>query len=294
MLTKPRIAVAAVGIVATGCMPGHQSSPSATTNMATTSTKTTAVTPTPRPLKLQVREWYDAVQPYFAELDDAGQRMVAAARSEDLTDFGSACQQLHDAAANIQDHMPTPDPDLTKQVQGAISDFDAASHFCISGTQNLNMGELNDALPLLASAQTKMDTAMSILERDTGITPGPRTEPPTPTTQARLNVPPGADQQGFLDSYARCDPGTAPALMANTAKSLVVVCQTGPGSYYYRGVNRSDGQHIELANAVRYSYGFDVTNPADGTRYEMRPDVLKIVSPSGRVDTQPMTQYAMS
>ena len=144
-----RIAVAAVGIVATGWLSGHQSSPSATTNMATTSTKTMTVTPTPRPLKLQVREWYDAVQPYFAELDDAGQSMVAAARNEDLTDFGIACQQLHDAAANIQDHMPTPDPDLTMQVQGAISDFDAASHFCVSGPKTSMLGNSMMPFPCL-------------------------------------------------------------------------------------------------------------------------------------------------
>ena len=31
------------------------------------------------------------------------------------------------------------------------------------------------------------------------------------------------------------------------------------------------------------SGGFDVTNPADGTRYQVRPNVLNIISPGGHV-----------
>jgi len=79
--------------------------------------------------------------------------------------------------------------------------------------------------------------------------------------------------------------------MARTTKSLVVVCQAGPANYYYRAVRVSDGASIELANAVRTSGGFDVTNPADGTRREVRPTVLNIISPGGHVDSEPMVEY---
>ena len=132
--------------------------------------------------------------------------------------------------------------------------------------------------------------------------PGVVADPPTntqpattqPTTSTlRLSLP-GTDGQGFVESYARCDPGNPPALMAQTTKSLVVVCQAGPGNYYYRGVRVSDGASIELANAVRTSGGFDVTNPADGTRYQVRPTVLNIISPGGSVDSEPMVHYASS
>jgi hypothetical protein len=81
--------------------------------------------------------------------------------------------------------------------------------------------------------------------------------------------------------------------MARTTKSVLVVCQAGPGNFYYRGVRLSDGASIELANAVRSSGGWDVTNPADGTRYEIRPDSLTIAN--GRVsETEPMVQYVSS
>jgi hypothetical protein len=73
-----------------------------------------------------------------------------------------------------------------------------------------------------------------------------------------------------------------------------VVCQTGPGSFYYRGLRLSDGAGIELANAVHSSVGFDVTNPTDGTRYQIRPNVVNIVSPDGQVSSEPVLQYTSS
>jgi serine/threonine-protein kinase len=73
-----------------------------------------------------------------------------------------------------------------------------------------------------------------------------------------------------------------------------VVCRAGPGDFYYRGVRLSDSAGIELGNAVRSSGGFDVTNPTDGTRYQIRPDSLTIVPPDGQPVTEPMVQYATS
>jgi len=114
---------------------------------------------------------------------------------------------------------------------------------------------------------------------------------PIPGSTAHNPRLPGTDGQGFAESYARCNPGNPAALMARTTKSLVVVCQAGPANYYYRAVRVSDGASIELANAVRTSGGFDVTNPADGTRREVRPTVLNIISPGGHVDSEPMVEY---
>jgi serine/threonine protein kinase len=117
---------------------------------------------------------------------------------------------------------------------------------------------------------------------------------PTSST-SRINTLPGTDGLGFI-SYpgARCDRGNEPAALARTAKSVLVVCRTGAGSYYYRGVRLSDNAGIELANAVRSSGGFDVTNPTDGTRYQIRPNALTITQPDGQVFTEPMLEYASS
>jgi serine/threonine protein kinase len=127
-------------------------------------------------------------------------------------------------------------------------------------------------------------------------------EPSLPPSEASPNngtpglvTVPGTDRQGWI-SYpaARCDLGTQPAAMARTTQSVLVVCQIQPGSFYYRGVRLSDGASIELANAVRSSVGFDVTNPTDGTRYEIRPTSLTIAPPDGQASTEPVLEYSSS
>ena len=123
--------------------------------------------------------------------------------------------------------------------------------------------------------------------------PSPAALPGTTSTTPSLSGSvDGADALGFVGHTARCDPGNPPAAMLRTAKSLVVVCQSGPGSYLYRGERISDGAHIELGGAVRASGGFDVVNPANGVRYEIRPTMLTIFSGSHVDSAEPALQYA--
>jgi serine/threonine-protein kinase len=125
----------------------------------------------------------------------------------------------------------------------------------------------------------------------TAAPPAPSTTP-APKTPSLSNPVKGADGLGFVGETARCDPGNPPAAVVRTAKSLAVVCQNLSGSYYYRGERIRDGANIELSNAVRASDGFDVTNPVDGTLYEVRPERLRIIS-NGHVDSsEPVVQYA--
>jgi serine/threonine protein kinase len=117
----------------------------------------------------------------------------------------------------------------------------------------------------------------------------------TTTSQPRISGLTGTDGLGFIGyPAARCTAGSEPAAEVRTAQSLIVICQTGPGGFYYRGLRLSDGAGIELANAVRSSEGFDVTNPTDGTRYQIRPNVVNIVSPDGQVSSEPILQYTSS
>jgi len=126
----------------------------------------------------------------------------------------------------------------------------------------------------------------------------PQTASAAPPTASTAKTPSlsrpvqGADGLGFVGHTARCDPGSPPAAVVRTAQSLAVVCQGAPDSFYYRGERIRDGAHIELTDAVRSSDGFDVTNPADGVRYEVRPERLRIIS-NGHVDSsEPVLEYA--
>jgi hypothetical protein len=115
-----------------------------------------------------------------------------------------------------------------------------------------------------------------------------------PTNEPSMNSLPGTDHQGWI-SYpaARCNPGNQPAVMARTTQSVLVVCQIQPGDFYYRGVRLSDGDSIELANVVRSSGGFDVTDPTDGTRYRLQPTSLTIARPNTQASSEPVLEYAL-
>jgi serine/threonine protein kinase len=124
-------------------------------------------------------------------------------------------------------------------------------------------------------------------------TTSPTTTSPSPSTSGTpLPGVTGTDAQGFVGQSARCDAGSTPVAAIRTAKSLAVVCETAPGSYYYRGERLSDGANLQLANAVPAGGGFDVTNPADGARYEIRPDHLTIFSNGGVDSAEPALEYS--
>jgi len=124
----------------------------------------------------------------------------------------------------------------------------------------------------------------------TAAPPRPTTSPPrAPSLSSPVD---GADGLGFVGHTARCDPGNPPAAVVRTAQSLAVVCESGPESFYYRGERIRDGANIQLDDAVRTAGGFDVTNPANGVRYEVRPQRLTILS-NGHVDSaEPVLDYA--
>ena len=168
----------------------------------------------------------------------------------------------------------------------------------VLAAQLLN-GNRNNAAPpqtTVAVPPPSVSTQTETVEPSTSAPSATATTTPTTTSPSTSGTPlpgvSGTDAQGFVGHSARCDAGSTPAAAIRTAKSLAVVCETAPGSYYYRGERLSDGANLQLANAVPAGGGFDVTNPADGARYEVRPDHLTIYS-NGRVDSEePALEYA--
>jgi len=60
-----------------------------------------------------------------------------------------------------------------------------------------------------------------------------------------------------------------------------------------RGERLSDGAQLQLANAVPAGGGFDAVNPADGSRYQVRPNQLTISS-SRATESDPALEYGPS
>jgi serine/threonine-protein kinase len=141
------------------------------------------------------------------------------------------------------------------------------------------------AVPPSASTTTETVTTTSESPSTTSTTTS------ATTSAAALAGMTGTDGQGFVGHTTRCDAGSSLVTAIETSQSMAVVCETAPGRYQYRGERLRDGANIQLDNATPADGGFNVANPADGARYEVRPDRLRILSNGGVDSDEPALQY---
>ncbi|QCB51263.1 serine/threonine protein kinase [Rhodococcus sp. PAMC28707] len=115
---------------------------------------------------------------------------------------------------------------------------------------------------------------------------------PVAPTRARAIPVSGADSQGFLgNSGPRCNADNLAVAIGRTTDSKIVVCETGVGRYYYKGVRITDAAGIELDDPRPSAGGFVATNPADGTQYRLDGSSLTIVSDGEVVAAESMREY---
>ena len=98
------------------------------------------------------------------------------------------------------------------------------------------------------------------------------------------------DRQGFVAYQgARCN-STNPAIaIARTTQSLVVICETGIGRLYYKGMRLSDSASVEIDDPVRTATGFTVTNA--GVQYMLAPDALVISQGATQLADETVLMY---
>jgi len=70
---------------------------------------------------------------------------------------------------------------------------------------------------------------------------------------------PAADDQGYVDSTARCTAPSTAVLFGSTETSRVAICKTADGQYEYRGVRLSDGAKL-IVPAADSGNGFVAEN----------------------------------
>ena len=129
-------------------------------------------------------------------------------------------------------------------------------------------------------------------QETTTVTTTPTEESPTSTSPSEpISGVSGTDAQGFVGHTARCDAGSTAAAAIRTSNSLAVVCESAPGAYYYRGERLRDGANLQLSNAVPSGSGYTATNPADGARYDVQPNMLTISSRGGVDSAEPALEY---
>ena len=165
-----------------------------------------------------------------------------------------------------------------------------ASLLIFSGRDSGTTPQTPLAVPPSASTTTETVTPSTTASTTTTTKTSSTTTSPT-TSAAPLAGMTGMDGQGFVGHTTRCEDGTSLAAAIQTAQSMAVICQTSSGSYEYKGERLRDGANLQLNNATPAGGGYDVTNPADGARYEIRPDRLRILSNGGVDSDEPALQY---
>ncbi|MFF0817460.1 hypothetical protein ACFYVR_20185 [Rhodococcus sp. NPDC003318] len=120
--------------------------------------------------------------------------------------------------------------------------------------------------------------------------PAPATAGSTASSAGSNSPVGGTDEQGFVDvPSARCN-YTDPAIaVGQTTASLVVICETGVGRLYYKGIRLSDGAAIEIDDPVATGDGFTATN--DGVQYRLSPTSLVITEGSTLLTEESVLQY---
>ncbi|OHU98599.1 hypothetical protein [Mycobacterium talmoniae] len=100
---------------------------------------------------------------------------------------------------------------------------------------------------------------------------------------------PDTDDQGFVDSTARCAPPDVAVAFGRTESSRVAICKTPDGGLEYRGVRVRDG--AKLIAPASQSGGVSYIADQDGITYTVTRDSL-VVSEGGDVlRREPMVEF---
>lgn len=159
------LALAAVMLTTPGCSSSHTrpvtgqaGGPTVTAPSATESTPS---------LASAMRQWEVAAGAHFTASGKALQQVSEATEAEDEAAMQTACKQLHDTnTIGLQQHLPSPDPLLTDQLQRMIDDIDTATHACLRFVQDRHTVDATTYQDYLARAVEHLHRAKGILDAD--------------------------------------------------------------------------------------------------------------------------------
>ena len=113
-----------------------------------------------------MQQWWSAARGHFDELQGAVADTREALERQDEAMLRSSCQDMHDAGAvDLRAHLPTPNADLTAEIDAAINDVHEAAHMCLaaaSGSMNNYAGEFAANLD---QAEKHLESALGIVNK---------------------------------------------------------------------------------------------------------------------------------
>ena len=100
---------------------------------------------------------------------------------------------------------------------------------------------------------------------------------------------PTADDQGYLDSTARCSSPNVAVAFGSTETSRVAICKTPNDRYQYRGVRVRDGAKLILPASQSGTGAFVAEN--DGISYTVSAKSLVVSSGAETIRVEPMVDF---
>ena len=167
--------------------------------------------------------------------------------------------------------------------------FTSSTQTTVAGVTPAAVAPLPSTAPTSAPAPSPAPGPQTVI-----VVPANPPAAPAPTYQAPARTSSGytvagADSQGFTSYGPRCNSTNPAVAIGRTAKSKIVVCQTGVGRYYYKGMRLSDGAPIEISDPVPNGSGYTATNGAVG--YRVSAAALTITQNGAVVTSEPMLDY---
>ena len=111
-------------------------------------------------------------------------------------------------------------------------------------------------------------------------------EPAVPAPEPAV---PAMDDQGFVDSAARCTMPAQAVAIARTTRAAIVICRDVDGTYEYAGTRLRDGASLRLDDVLVIPAGFEARN--DGTTYRLSPTEMVVITGEDLLSRDEVLEY---
>lgn len=165
MAARIRSTALATVVLLTGCAPEQR--PVAPAPVPSPPTASMTPSAAPQSMAAAIRGWEARTGDLFKRSARALQQVSEASDAGDEAAVRSGCAQLHDAnAIQLQRLLPTPDPELTAELQRMIDDMNVATHACLRFVLARASGDSATYQDYLARAVDHLAQAKVILDAD--------------------------------------------------------------------------------------------------------------------------------
>jgi hypothetical protein len=162
-----------VAALVCGCTAGNPTTPapssagpSTAAGVTASATHQSTATPSTSPSSSAeaIREWESIAREHFKESATALEQVSEASADEDEAGLLAGCQRLHDTnSIGLQEDLPTPDPQLTAEVQRLIDDMNVATHACLRFALGRDPTDAGNYQQYLTRAVEHLQRAKAIL-----------------------------------------------------------------------------------------------------------------------------------